>query len=80
MSMNSCCVVVLVSSMFGMVLWFSTLPVELVMLIVRFTVKVAFFGLASLIVRLNSTSVGSIPVVFIALMWGIMSWISIVWL
>jgi len=50
------------------------------LLIVRFTVKVAFFGLASLIVRLNSTSVGSIPVVFTALMWGIMSWISIVWL
>jgi len=35
MSMNSCCVVALLISMFGMVLWLSTLPVELVMLIVR---------------------------------------------
>jgi len=50
------------------------------MLIVRFTVKVALIGLVSLIVRLNSVSVGSIPVVLVPCMWGIMSWISIVWL
>jgi len=41
---------------------------------------VALVGLVILIVMLNSVSVGSIPVVLVPCMCGIMSWISTVWL